>query len=42
MVGHEREFSGENAMTVYKCHHCNSTWEVSDDPSKPPSLRKKP
>jgi hypothetical protein len=42
MVGFEREFSGNDVVTIYKCHHCNRTWQVPDDRSKPPSVRKKP
>jgi transposase-like protein len=42
MVGHEREFVGSTTVTIYKCHHCNRTWQVPDDKSKPPSMRSKP
>jgi hypothetical protein len=30
-VGRERQFVGRDAVSVYKCHHCNSTWHVPDD-----------
>jgi hypothetical protein len=32
MVGHEREIKGAHAVTVFRCHHCNRSWEVPDDP----------
>jgi transposase-like protein len=35
MVGRERQFVGRDAVSVYKCHHCNSTWHVPDD-GRPP------
>jgi len=41
MVGFEREVVGTHAVTIYKCHHCNTTWEVPDDPLEAPRLRKK-
>jgi hypothetical protein len=33
MVGSEREFVGEQAVTVFKCHHCNFMWRVPDAPT---------
>ena len=33
MLGHEREFVGGQAVTRYKCHACNRTWQVADESS---------
>ena len=40
MVGHEREFKGATALTVFKCHNCNQTWQVPDDANAPPRLKR--
>jgi hypothetical protein len=42
MMGTERQFVGANAVTLYKCHHCNRTWQVPDDPAQPPRPNKQP
>jgi transposase-like protein len=34
MVGTEREIVGVKAVTVFKCHNCNYTWRVADEPAK--------
>jgi hypothetical protein len=31
MVGRDREFTGNNAASVYKCHACNHTWQEPDE-----------
>jgi transposase-like protein len=28
LVGSEREVTGDKAVTVFKCHHCEYTWRV--------------
>jgi DNA-directed RNA polymerase subunit M/transcription elongation factor TFIIS len=33
MVGHDREFVGTKATTIFKCHNCNHTWRVPDAPT---------
>ena len=37
MMGYEREFAAGKAVTVFKCHHCQRLWEMSDD--TPPVLK---
>jgi len=37
MVGREREIVGDRAVTVFKCHHCNNTWRMSDRDWSPPN-----
>jgi DNA-directed RNA polymerase subunit M/transcription elongation factor TFIIS len=33
LVGSEREVTGDKAVTVFKCHHCEHTWRVPDWPA---------
>jgi transposase-like protein len=35
LVGSEREIIGTKAVTVFKCHNCNHTWRVPDEPGQP-------
>jgi transposase-like protein len=34
-VGHDREIVGGMAVTIFKCHNCNRTWRIPDEPSEP-------
>ena len=35
LIGSDREISGQNAATVFRCHNCNHTWRVADDAAQP-------
>jgi transposase-like protein len=41
LVGSDREISGQKAATVFRCHNCNHTWRVADEPSKPSDAPRK-
>ena len=41
MMGHQREFVGGEGVTVYKCHHCNRTWQVPDNRQDATTIRNK-
>jgi transposase-like protein len=42
LVGSDREISGRNATTVFRCHNCNHTWRVADETPEPPGPPRKP
>jgi DNA-directed RNA polymerase subunit M/transcription elongation factor TFIIS len=41
LVGSDREISGENATTVFRCHGCNHTWRIPDEPAVRSDLPRK-
>src|SRR4051812_38955966 len=40
-VGRDREITGDQAITVFKCHVCHETWRVPDTTPGPPTIERR-